>query len=249
MIQAVEDVILVRWETSPEYVEVMQHAVGILTSTGGMTSHAAVVARGWGKCCVAGAGDLEIDEKGRKVRIGNRRFGPKDTFSLDGSTGEVMAGEIIGSTPKMSKHFATLMKWADAKRRMKVRTNADTPADSTRARAFGAEGIGLTRTEHMFFESDRITNMRKMILATGLAAREKALKKLLPYQRKDFIGIFTAMKGLPVTVRLLDPPLHEFLPTEESAVKEVATSLGVKPQEVRRLVAALHEANPMLGHR
>ena len=247
--QAGEDVLLVRRETSPEDVEGMHHAVGILTSTGGMTSHAAVVARGWGKCCVAGAGELEIDEKGQKVRIGKRTFGPGDVFSLDGSTGEVMVGAIQGSTPKMSRHFATLMKWADAKRRMKVRTNADTPADAKRARDFGAEGIGLTRTEHMFFESDRITNMRKMILATGRAAREKALKKLLPYQRKDFIGIFTAMKGLPVTVRLLDPPLHEFLPNEEAAVKEVAASLDVKPKEVRRLVAALHEANPMLGHR
>ncbi|MDP6986438.1 MAG: pyruvate, phosphate dikinase [Phycisphaerales bacterium] len=247
--QAGEQVILVRRETSPEDVEGMHHAVGILTSTGGMTSHAAVVARGWGKCCVAGAGDLEIDEKGRKVRIGKRSFGPKDTFSIDGSTGEVIAGVLNGSMPKMSKHFGTLMKWADAKRRMKVRTNADSPADSKRARQFGAEGIGLTRTEHMFFDTDRITNMRKMILATSRSEREKVLKKLLPYQRKDFIGIFTAMKGLPVTVRLLDPPLHEFLPNEESSVKEVAASLGVKPKEVRRLVAALHESNPMLGHR
>ena len=244
-----EDVLLVRRETSPEDVEGMHHSVGILTSTGGMTSHAAVVARGWGKCCVAGAHELEIDEKGRKVRIGKKTWGPSDVLSLDGSTGEVMSGAIMGSTPKMSNHFNTLMKWADAKRRMGVRTNADTPADSQRARGFGAEGIGLTRTEHMFFDTDRITNMRRMILATERKDREKALKKLLPYQRKDFVGIFTAMKGLPVTVRLLDPPLHEFLPTEEKSVKEVAAAIGVKPKEVRRLVTALHEANPMLGHR
>jgi len=244
-----EDVLLVRRETSPEDVEGMHHSVGILTSTGGMTSHAAVVARGWGKCCVAGAHELEIDEKGRKVRAGKKTWGPGDILSLDGSTGEVMSGAIKGSTPKMSKHFNTLMSWADAKRRLGVRTNADTPADSQRARRFGAEGIGLTRTEHMFFDTDRITNMRKMILATGRKDREKALKKLLPYQRKDFVGIFTAMKGLPVTVRLLDPPLHEFLPTEEKSVKEVAAAIGVKPREVRRLVTALHEANPMLGHR
>ena len=247
--QAGEDVILVRRETSPEDVEGMHHAVGILTSTGGMTSHAAVVARGWGKCCVAGAGELEIDEKNRKVRLGKKTWGPKDSFSLDGSTGEVMNGQISGSTPKMSKHFNTIMKWADATRRMGVRTNADTPEDSKRARSFGAEGIGLTRTEHMFFDTDRITNMRRMILATTLKDREKALKKLLPYQRKDFVGIFTAMKGLPVTVRLLDPPLHEFLPNEEKSVKEVAAAIGVKANEVRRLVSALHESNPMLGHR
>ena len=247
--QAGEDVLLVRRETSPEDVEGMHHAVGILTSTGGMTSHAAVVARGWGKCCVAGAHQLEIDEKGRKIRIGKKSWGPDDKLSLDGSTGEVMEGEIQGSTPKMSKHFNILMKWADAKRRMGVRTNADSPEDSRRARSFGAEGIGLTRTEHMFFDTDRITNMRRMILATTRKDREKALLKMLPFQRKDFVGIFTAMKGLPVTVRLLDPPLHEFLPSEEKSVKEVAVAIGVKPKEVKRLVSALHESNPMLGHR
>ena len=247
--QAGEDVLLVRRETSPEDVEGMHHAVGILTSTGGMTSHAAVVARGWGKCCVAGAHQLEIDEKGRKIRIGKKSWGPDDKLSLDGSTGEVMDGEIQGSTPKMSKHFNILMKWADAKRRMGVRTNADSPEDSRRARSFGAEGIGLTRTEHMFFDTDRITNMRRMILATTRKDREKALLKMLPFQRKDFVGIFTAMKGLPVTVRLLDPPLHEFLPSEEKSVKEVAVAIGVKPKEVKRLVSALHESNPMLGHR
>ncbi|MCH2136876.1 MAG: pyruvate, phosphate dikinase [Phycisphaerales bacterium] len=247
--QAGEAVILVRRETSPEDVEGMHHAAGILTSTGGMTSHAAVVARGWGKCCVAGAGDIEINEKGRSFTVGGRRFTHKDEISIDGGTGEVMAGRIEGSTPKMSRHFSTLMKWADAKRRLKVRTNADTPDDSARARSFGAEGIGLTRTEHMFFEGDRITAMREMILADTIKDRERALKKLLPYQRKDFVGIFTAMKGLPVTVRLLDPPLHEFLPHESAAQKEIARQLKVKPAEVAKRVAALHEANPMMGHR
>ncbi|MCH2137607.1 MAG: pyruvate, phosphate dikinase [Phycisphaerales bacterium] len=247
--QAGESVLLVRRETSPEDVEGMHHAAGILTSTGGMTSHAAVVARGWGKCCVAGAGDIEIDEKGRKFKVGGRTFSHKDEISIDGATGEVMAGRIEGSTPKMSKHFSTLMKWADAKRRLKVRTNADTPEDSARARSFGAEGIGLTRTEHMFFEGDRITAMREMILAQTQKDREKALKKLLPYQRKDFVGIFTAMKGLPVTVRLLDPPLHEFLPHDAAAQKVIAKQLKVKPSEVAKRVEALHEANPMLGHR
>jgi len=247
--QAGEAVILVRRETSPEDVEGMHHANGILTSTGGMTSHAAVVARGWGKCCVAGAGGIDINEKTRSFTVNGRKFTHKDDISIDGATGEVMAGRIEGSTPKMSKHFATLMKWADAKRRMKVRTNADTPEDSARARSFGAEGIGLTRTEHMFFEGDRITAMREMILAGTLKDREKALKKLLPFQRTDFIGIFTAMKGLPVTVRLLDPPLHEFLPHEPAAQKAIAKQLKVKPSDVAKRVEALHESNPMLGHR
>ena len=244
-----ESVLLVRRETSPEDVEGMHHAAGILTSTGGMTSHAAVVARGWGKCCVAGAGDIEINEKARTFKVKGRTFKATDDISIDGATGDVMAGRIEGSTPKMSKHFATLMKWADAKRRMKVRTNADTPADSVRARSFGAEGIGLTRTEHMFFEGDRITVMREMILAESLKDREKALKKLLPFQRKDFVGIFTAMKGLEVTIRLLDPPLHEFLPHDAAAQKLIAKQLKVKPSAVAKRVEALHESNPMLGHR
>lgn len=247
--QAGESVLLVRRETSPEDVEGMHHAAGILTSTGGMTSHAAVVARGWGKCCVAGAGDIEINEKARTFKVKGRTFKATDEISIDGATGDVMVGRIEGSTPKMSKHFSTLMKWADAKRRMKVRTNADTPADAARARGFGAEGIGLTRTEHMFFEGDRITVMREMILAETLKDREKALKKLLPFQRKDFIGIFTAMKGLEVTIRLLDPPLHEFLPHESTAQKAIARQLKVKPSAVAKRVEVLHEANPMLGHR
>ena len=247
--EAGEDVILVRRETSPEDVEGMHHAVGILTSTGGMTSHAAVVARGWGKCCVAGAGELEIDEKRRRITVNGKHWGAKDILSIDGGTGEVLDGKVKGSVPKMSKEFTTLMKWADQRRRLKVRTNADSPADAKRARDFGAQGIGLTRTEHMFFEGDRITVMREMILADNRKDREKALSKLLPYQRKDFIGIFTAMKNLPVTVRLLDPPLHEFLPHDAESQQELAKALKVKPKVVRRRVEALHEANPMLGHR
>jgi pyruvate,orthophosphate dikinase len=247
--QAGEKVLLVRKETSPEDVDGMHHAAGILTSTGGMTSHAAVVARGWGKCCVAGAGELTIDEKRRSVHVNGKRFGPNDYLSIDGTTGEVLAGRIEGTPPSLSGDFATLMKWADGVRRLGVRTNADTPADAKRAREFGAQGIGLCRTEHMFFESDRILRMRQMILAENKQDREKALKKVLPFQRKDFIGIFTAMKGLPVTVRLLDPPLHEFLPNDAASQRELAKELDVPVSRVKKRVAALHEANPMLGHR
>ena len=244
-----ERVLLVRQETSPEDVDGMHSADGILTSTGGMTSHAAVVARGWGKCCVAGAGDIQIDAKAGKIKVGGKTYSRKDVLSIDGSTGEVFAGEIGTMTPKLSGDFATVMKWADKYRKLAVRTNADSPADAKRARDFGAEGIGLTRTEHMFFEGDRIIAMREMILAETLGDRQKALKKLLPYQRKDFQGIFTAMKGLPVTVRLLDPPLHEFLPHDAKGIAEVAKVLGIKPAVVKARVSALHESNPMLGHR
>ncbi|MHC5024448.1 MAG: pyruvate, phosphate dikinase, partial [Planctomycetota bacterium] len=244
-----EEVILVRKETSPEDVDGMHHAVGILTSTGGMTSHAAVVARGWGKCCVAGAGDLVIDPKKRTVQVSGRRFTHKDVFSIDGASGEIMLGALKRSTPKLSADFQTIMKWADEHRALGVRTNADTPADARRARDFGAQGIGLCRTEHMFFEGDRIKAMRKMILAESQAEREKALRKLLPYQRRDFVGIFTAMKGLPVTVRLLDPPLHEFLPHEAAAQRELAREMEVPLKHVQRRVNALDEQNPMLGHR
>ncbi|MAI31428.1 MAG: pyruvate, phosphate dikinase [Rubripirellula sp.] len=247
--EAGESVILVRKETSPEDVDGMNAASGILTSTGGMTSHAAVVARGWGKCCVAGAGDVEINEKARKIKVDGRTFGIKDLVSLDGTTGEVMAGEVETQEPKLSGDFAKLMKWADEYRTLDVRTNADSPADSKRAREFGAKGIGLCRTEHMFFESDRIIHMRSMILAETEKDRRAALKKLLPFQRKDFEGIFKAMNGLPVTVRLLDPPLHEFLPHEPAAQKAMAKELGVKPAEIVKRAEALHEANPMLGHR
>ncbi len=244
-----EKVLLVRKETSPEDVDGMHTAAGILTSTGGMTSHAAVVARGWGKCCVAGAGSIEIDEKGRKIKVGGKTYTHNDVLSIDGTTGEVFAGEMPTIEPKMSGDFATVMGWADKYRKLGVRTNADSPADSKRARDFGAEGIGLCRTEHMFFEGERILAMREMILAENVADREKALAKLLPYQRKDFEGIFKAMNGLPVTVRLLDPPLHEFLPHDKTGQADVAKSLGVKPAEVERRVSQLHEANPMLGHR
>jgi len=244
-----EQVLLVRKETSPEDVDGMHSAAGILTSTGGMTSHAAVVARGWGKCCVAGAGEIHIDEKAKKVKIGGKTYGTKDVLSIDGSTGEVYAGQMPTVEPKLSGHFATVMGWADKYRKLGVRTNADSPADSKRAREFGAEGIGLCRTEHMFFEGDRILAMREMILAEGEKDRKKALNKLLPYQRKDFEGIFKAMQGLPVTVRLLDPPLHEFLPHDKKGQADVAKSLGIKPAEVERRVSQLHEANPMLGHR
>lgn len=244
-----ETVLLVRKETSPEDIDGMQSAAGILTSTGGMTSHAAVVARGWGRCCVAGAGDVVIDEKGRKCTIKGKVYTHKDTLSIDGSTGEVMAGEVATQTPKLSGDFATVMKWADKYRTLKIRTNADTPEDSQRAREFGAEGIGLCRTEHMFFGEERIIAVREMILADEVDARKKALAKLLPFQREDFVGIFTAMKGLPVTIRLLDPPLHEFLPHEAKAQQELADILKVKAQVVKARVDKLHEMNPMLGHR
>ncbi|TWT79924.1 Pyruvate, phosphate dikinase [Planctomycetes bacterium CA13] len=242
-------VILVRKETSPEDVDGMNCSAGILTSTGGMTSHAAVVARGWGKCCVAGAGEIEINAKTKKIKVNGRTFGVNDVISLDGTTGEVMSGEVETQEPKLSGDFSKLMKWADEYRTLAIRTNADSPADAKRARDFGAEGIGLCRTEHMFFEGDRITDMRAMILAEDEKDRRAALKKLLPFQRKDFEGIFKAMNGLPVTVRLLDPPLHEFLPHTTESRKEVASQLGVKPSEVAKRGEALHESNPMLGHR
>ena len=245
-----EKVILVRKETSPEDVDGMHMAAGILTSTGGMTSHAAVVARGWGKCCVAGAGDVQIDAAKGKVKVNGKTYGRKDIFSIDGNTGEVYASVLKPEQPKgITGDFKKVLDWADLYRRLGVRTNADTPADSKRARDFGAEGIGLTRTEHMFFEGDRIMSMRKMILAESEADRRKALKELLPHQRKDFTGIFTAMKGLPVTVRLLDPPLHEFLPHDASAMKAVAKEMGVTPAKLKARVDSLHEMNPMLGHR
>jgi pyruvate,orthophosphate dikinase len=244
-----EKVLLVRSATSPEDVDGMHSAVGILTSTGGMTSHAAVVARGWGKCCVAGAGDLEIDAKRRRVTVKGKTYTHQDALSIDGTTGEVLAGEIEGSPPKMSTEFNTIMEWADSIRRLGVRTNADTGPDSTRARKYGAEGIGLCRTEHMFFGDDRIMAMREMILAETKEEREKALKKLLPHQRKDFTQLLTAMKGLPVTIRLLDPPLHEFVPHEAAQQRELAKEMGISLKAIQKRVKALHEENPMLGHR
>ncbi len=248
--QSGEKVILVRKETSPEDVDGMNSAVGILTSTGGMTSHAAVVARGWGKCCVAGASAVHINERDGLFEVDGKTFGRGDLISVDGSTGEVFSGSLETIEPSgITGDFAKLMRWADSHRTLGVRTNADTPEDAARARSFGAEGIGLTRTEHMFFEGDRIVAMREMILAEDTAQREDALAKLLPYQREDFVAIFTAMRGLPVTIRLLDPPLHEFLPQEEGAVERIAEDLGLSVEMVRRRVGALHEANPMLGHR
>ena len=247
--KAGEKVLLVRKETSPEDVDGMHSAAGILTSTGGMTSHAAVVARGWGRCCVAGAGEIQINDKSRKITVNGKTFGADDVLSIDGSTGEVMAGEVATQAPSLSGDFSKVMKWADKYRTLNIRTNADTPADAVRAREFGAEGIGLCRTEHMFFQEDRIAAMREMILAETQEARKVALAKLLPFQKKDFIGIFTAMKGLPVTVRLLDPPLHEFLPQDAKSQAEMAERLGVKPATVKARVSQLHEANPMLGHR
>ncbi|NQU50149.1 MAG: pyruvate, phosphate dikinase [Planctomycetes bacterium] len=244
-----EKVLLIRKETSPEDVDGMHHAAGILTSTGGMTSHAAVVARGWGKCCVAGASEVVIDEKARRMRVNGKTYTPRDVISIDGSTGQVFEGEIATITPKLSGDFRKLIGWADKVRRLKVRTNADSPNDAKRARAFGAEGIGLCRTEHMFFEGERINAMREMILATHKKARVVALAKLLPFQRKDFIGIFTAMNGLPVTVRLLDPPLHEFLPHGQRNQRELADIVGVSSRAIAVRVSQLHEMNPMLGHR
>jgi pyruvate,orthophosphate dikinase len=249
--QAGENVLLVRKETSPEDVQGMHSAVGILTSTGGMTSHAAVVARGWGKTCVAGAGAIQINEKARQVTVNGKTYGPDDFFSLDGSSGEVIEGQMPTVEPQLTGPFATVMKWADEYRTINVRTNADTPHDAEVARGFGAEGIGLCRTEHMFFDAQRIHNMREMILAAkeDVEARKRALAKLLPYQRDDFAGIFRAMKGLPVTIRLLDPPLHEFLPHEEPEQQALANSLGISLEQVKARVSQLHEANPMLGHR
>jgi len=245
-----EKVLLVRKETNPEDIEGMHSAVGILTSTGGMSSHAAVVARGWGRCCVAGAGEITIDEKARKIKVAGKTFGHNDVLSIDGSTGEVFEGAIpTGQLSKLSGDFGTVMTWADKYRTMKVRTNADTPEDAKRARDFGAQGIGLCRTEHMFFDGERIKAMRAMILAKDVDDRKAALKKLLPLQRKDFIGIFKAMSGLPVTIRLLDPPLHEFLPHDAKSQAEMAKELGITAAEVKTRVSQLHEMNPMLGHR
>ena len=242
-------IVLVRIETSPEDLKGMNVAEGILTARGGMTSHAAVVARGMGKCCVSGAGSLQIDYKKRTVKVGGKELAEGDWISLNGSTGEVFDGKIKTITPEMSGDFGELMTLADKYSRMKVRTNADTPNDSRVARAFGAVGIGLCRTEHMFFEGDRIKAVREMILADDEAGRRKALDKLLPIQRSDFEGIFEAMAGLPVTVRLLDPPLHEFVPHEEANQKEMAIEMGISPAEVKAKVESLHEFNPMLGHR
>jgi pyruvate,orthophosphate dikinase len=244
-----EKVILVRKETSPEDLRGMVAAQGILTAFGGMTSHAAVVARGMGKCCVAGVGALRINEAEGYMTVGDRRINAGDYITLDGSAGNVYEGQLKVISPELSGDFATLMELADKHRKLGVRTNADTPHDAAEARKFGAEGIGLCRTEHMFFEGDRITAMREMILADTLEDRKKALAKILPYQKEDFIGIFKAMDGYPVTIRTLDPPLHEFLPHEDDQIQELAGDLGVPAEKIKARVESLKEANPMLGFR
>jgi len=243
------DSILVRIETSPEDLEGMNIARGILTARGGMTSHAAVVARGMGKCCVSGAGAIKINYKERKMKVGSLELNEGDWISLDGSTGTVYKGKIDTIDPELSGDFAEIMELAEKHTKMDVRTNADTPHDAKAARDFGAKGIGLTRTEHMFFEGERIIAMREMILASNEAERRKALEKLLPYQREDFEGILEAMEGYGVTIRLLDPPLHEFVPHDEENQKVMADEMGVTVEDIKALVEDLHEFNPMLGHR
>jgi len=248
-----DSVILVRVETSPEDIHGMHAAKGILTARGGMTSHAAVVARGMGRPCVSGAGTVSIDMKARVMRItdfgGVREVKEGDVITIDGSTGEVMLGEVPTVQPELAGDFGVLMGWADQVRRMKVRANAETPLDCRTAREFGAEGVGLCRTEHMFFDAARITAVRQMILADSEAGRRLALEKLLPEQRSDFVEIFEVMAGLPVTIRLLDPPLHEFLPHEEAEFADVAEATGIGVEALKRRASELHEFNPMLGHR
>jgi pyruvate,orthophosphate dikinase len=227
----------------------MNAAQGILTSRGGMTSHAAVVARGMGKCCVSGCGTLIIDYLSRTMKVDGEVIKEGDYISIDGSTGDVMLGKVDTIDAKLSGNFETIMKWADEFKKLTVRTNADVPKDARTARSFGAQGIGLTRTEHMFFEGDRIKAVREMILADNIDGRKKALKKLLPMQKKDFLGIFKAMEGYGVTIRLLDPPLHEFVPHDDAAQREMARELGISIDTVKNRVESLHEFNPMLGHR
>ena len=248
-VQEGEKVILVRVETSPEDIGGMHVAEGVLTARGGMTSHAAVVARGMGKCCVAGAGEISIDYNAATVSVGGHTINRRDPISLNGSTGAVYLGEIPTIAPELSGDVGTLLAWADEIRRLGVRANADTPQDAATAVKFGAEGIGLCRTEHMFFEEGRIVAVREMILADDETGRREALNKLLPMQRSDFEGLFRVMEGRPVTIRFLDPPLHEFLPHNEEGQRKVAQVIGVSAEQVREKVDALHEFNPMLGHR
>jgi len=242
-------VILVRNETSPEDIKGMAAAQGILTARGGMTSHAAVVARGMGKCCVAGCEKIRINEKTKEFKINDVVVKENDTITLNGNTGEVILGKVDLIDPELKGEFKTLMKWADSYRTLGVRTNADTPNDAKISVEFGAEGIGLCRTEHMFFQEDRIKAVREMILAEDIVGRKKALDKLLPMQKSDFIGIFKAMNGMPVTIRLLDPPLHEFLPQAKEDIKELAKEMNVTEEKIQEKIIALHEMNPMLGHR
>lgn len=247
--EAGEKVILVRQETSPEDIEGMIAAEGILTVRGGMTSHAAVVARGMGACCVAGAGSIKVDEKNKTMTVNGKVYSSDDYISLDGSAGDVYEGNIATVEPEISGHFGTFMSWADEIRALKVRTNADTPHDAEQAIKFGAEGIGLTRTEHMFFAEDRVFIMRQMIVARTEEARRAALEKLLPMQKSDFKGIYKAMQGHPVTVRFLDPPLHEFLPTKEKEIADLASELKMSVEDLNNVISELHEFNPMMGHR
>jgi pyruvate,orthophosphate dikinase len=244
-----QNTILVRVETSPEDIHGMHAAVGILTCRGGMTSHAAVVARGMGRACVSGAGNIKIDYANKLFKVENIEVKEGDVITIDGSTGEVMLGEVKTINPDISGDFSEIMRWADEVRTLKIRANAETPLDSRTARGFGAEGIGLCRTEHMFFDEERILYVRQMILSKTREDRLKALEKILPFQRKDFVEIFTIMKGLPVTVRLLDPPLHEFLPKTEKEIDIVAKSLKIHSSEIKNRINYLHEENPMLGHR
>ena len=244
-----EPVILVRIETSPEDIHGMHAAEGILTTRGGMTSHAAVVARGMGRPCVAGAGELRVDYQTKNITVRDIVISEGEEITLDGASGDVMIGKVATIQPEMSENFRRLMEWADNVRCLKVRTNAETPTECRIAREFGAEGIGLCRTEHMFFETDRIIAMREMIVSTNSAERRIALAKLLPMQKADFQDIFRIMNGLPVTIRLLDPPLHEFLPKNDEEISEVAAASGVDIEEIRRRATQLEEANPMLGHR
>jgi pyruvate,orthophosphate dikinase len=244
-----KDVILVRIETSPEDIHGMHAARGILTSRGGMTSHAAVVARGMGRPCVSGAGALHINMAEGTITVDGRVVKNHDIITIDGGNGEVMVGQVATIKPELGGHFGELMGWADTKRTLKVRTNAETPLDASAAREFGAEGIGLCRTEHMFFDAERIINVRQMIMSADAEGRRKALEKLLPHQRNDFVELFTIMKGLPVTVRLLDPPLHEFLPHKQEDFVDVANAMGVDMAFLKRRSEELHEFNPMLGHR
>ena len=244
-----EQVVLVRLETSPEDIEGMVAAQGVLTVRGGMTSHAAVVARGMGTCCVAGCGEIKIDENSKVLEVNSKKYTSNDYISIDGSTGNVYGEQIKTVAPEISGYFETFMKWADEIRKLKVRTNADTPKDAEQAIKFGAEGIGLCRTEHMFFEADRIPVVREMIVSKTEEQRRAALEKLLPMQRKDFEGLYEAMKGYPVTIRFLDPPLHEFLPHKDDEIRELSKEMGLTFEELKATVEDLHEFNPMMGHR
>ena len=244
-----ENVVLVRLETSPEDIEGMIAAKGILTVRGGMTSHAAVVARGMGTCCVAGCGSIKVDEKKKTVEVNGKVYTDQDYISLDGTSGNVYGEKIKTVAPEITGHFATFMAWADEIRKLKVRTNADTPRDAKQAVEFGAEGVGLCRTEHMFFAEDRIMAVRQMITSKDVEQRKIALAKILPMQKSDFKGIYEALCGMPVTIRLLDPPLHEFLPSEDEDIKALAKEMGITFEELKATVAELHEFNPMMGHR